>query len=140
MNIVKNPANNVAGVFSAIGPQPPFATTLTQAPNDWTLSLTVTGGGIDTPESLAVDSQGDVWVTDRSGIVSAVNPQGTPLSSSGFGAANAVEAFGLTIDPNDNVWSTLGEYGSHSGTKGSLEQFAGISSGANLGDDDDLHG
>ena len=46
MNIVKNPGNNVAGVFSAIGPQPPFATTLTQAPNDWTLSLTVTGGGM----------------------------------------------------------------------------------------------
>ena len=62
MNIVKNPANNVAGVFSAIGPQPPFATTLTQAPNDWTLSLTVTGGGMltgstgiadESPEALA---------------------------------------------------------------------------------------
>jgi streptogramin lyase len=133
VNIVKNPANNVAGVFSAIGPQPPFASTLTKAPNDWTLSLTVTGGGINTPESLAVDSQGDVWVTDRSGIVSAVNPQGTPLSPSGFGSPNAVESFGLTIDSNDNVWSTLGEYGSHNGTKGSIEEFAGISSGASLG-------
>src|ERR1700744_3690744 len=46
MNIVKNPGNNVAGVFSGFGPQPPFATTLTQAPNDWTLSLTVSGGGM----------------------------------------------------------------------------------------------
>ncbi|HXS11608.1 MAG TPA: hypothetical protein VN734_02830 [Acidobacteriaceae bacterium] len=133
MNIVKNPANNVAGVFSAIGPQPPFATTLTQAPNDWTLSLTVTGGGINTPESLAVDSQGNVWATDRSGILGAVNPQGTPLSPSGFGSANATEAFGLTIDPNDNVWTTLGEYGSHNGTKGSIEEFAGVSSGSTLG-------
>jgi hypothetical protein len=133
VNIVKNPANNVAGVFAAIGPQPPFATTLTKAPNDWTLSLTVTGGGINTPESLAVDGQGNVWVADRSGIVSAVNAQGTPLTPAGFGSPNAVESFGLTIDPSDNVWTTLGEYGSHSGTKGSIEQFAGASSGSALG-------
>src|SRR6201995_1061442 len=69
MNIVKNPGNNVGGVFSAIGPQPPFATTLTQAPNDWTLSLTVPGGGMfasptgsppdESPESVAIDSQGN---------------------------------------------------------------------------------
>jgi hypothetical protein len=133
VNIVKNPANNVAGVFSAIGPQPPFASTLTKAPNDWTLSLTVTGGGINTPESLAVDSQGDVWVTDHSGIVSAFSPQGTPLSASGFGSANAVEAFGLTIDANDNVWVTLAEYATHNGTKGSIEKLSGVSSGSSLG-------
>ena len=57
MNIVKNPANNVAGVFAAIGPQPPFATTLTKAPNDWTLSLTVTGGGIRT----GADESPEAW-------------------------------------------------------------------------------
>ena len=144
MNIVKNPANNVAGVFSAIGPQPPFATTLTQAPNDWTLSLTVTGGGMmtagpgdtppdESPEALGIDSQGNVWVGDHSGILSAFSPQGTPLSSAGFGSANASEAYGLTIDPNDNVWMTLGEYGYHNGSKGSLEEFSGVSSGGALG-------
>ena len=133
IDIVKNPANNVAGVWGAIGPQPPFGTTLTQAPNDWTLSLSVTGGGINTPESLAVDGQGNVWVANRSGIISAVNPQGTPLSSAGYGQAIATEAFGLTIDPNDNIWITLGEYQSHNGTKGSIEEFAGVSSGAALG-------
>ncbi len=144
MNIVKNPANNVAGVFSAIGPQPPFATTLTQAPNDWTLSLTVTGGGMmtagpggtppdESPEALGIDSQGNVWVGDHTGVLSGFSPQGTPLSSAGFGSANASEAYGLTIDPNDNIWMTLGEYGYHNGSKGSLEKFSGVSSGGTLG-------
>jgi hypothetical protein len=142
INIVKNPANNVGGVFSAIGPQPPFATTMTAAPNDWTLSLTVTGGGMtpassttldESPEALAVDGQGNVWVGDHSGVLSAFSPQGTPISSTGFGSANAGEAFGLTIDQNDNVWLTLAEYGNHNGTKGSLEEFAGASSGSALG-------
>ena len=133
INIVKNPANNVGGVFLAIGPQPPFATTLTAAPNDWTLSLTVTGAGLSLPEGLAVDSQGNVWATNRSGIVSAVNPQGTPLSSTGFGSANAGDAFDLTIDPNDNIWTTLDQYAQHGNTVGSIEEFSGISSGAALG-------
>ncbi len=146
VNIVKNPANNVGGVFSAIGPQPPFATTLTKAPHDWTLSLTVTGCGMmvggtvacntvpdESPEALAVDSQGNIWVGDHSGVVSAFSPQGTALSSTGFGSANAGEAYGLAIDGNDNVWLTLAEYASHSGTKGSIEQLAGVSSGGALG-------
>ncbi|HEX5284927.1 MAG TPA: hypothetical protein VFW30_12470 [Bryocella sp.] len=133
MNIVKNPGNNVSGVFSAIGPQPPFATTLSQPPHDWTLSLTVTGGGVNTPEGLGVDSQGNVWVSNHSGIVSAFNPQGTVLSASGFGFANATEAYGLAIDPADNVWITVGETPSHSGTKGSVEKFSGASSGGTLG-------
>jgi len=142
INIVKNPGNNVAGVFSAIGPQPPFATTLTQAPNDWTLSLTVTGGGMvtgtgtildESPETVGIDSQGNVWVGDHGGVLSGFSPQGTPLSANGFGSGNAGEAFGLAIDPNDNVWLTLGEAGSHNSTKGSLEKFTGVSSGPGLG-------
>ncbi len=133
IDVVKNPGNNVSGVFGAIGPQPPFATTLTAAPNDWTLSLTVTGGGIAVPEGLAVDSQGNVWVLNHSGILSAYNPQGTPLSASGFGQAVASEAYGVAIDPNDNPWVTLAEYPVHSPTRGSLERFWGVSSGQTLG-------
>ena len=133
INIVKNPGNNVAGVFTAIGPQPPFATTLAAAPNDWTLSLTVTGGGLNTPDDLGVDSQGNVWVEDHSGILSGFNPQGTPLSSTGFGAANAGDAYGMTIDANDNIWITMSSYGTHNGTHGAIEEFSGVSSGGTLG-------
>ena len=136
MNIVKNPANNVGGVFAAIGPQPPFATSLTKAPNDWTLSLTVTGGAITSPESLAADSQGNIWVASNNvngALVSAVNPQGTPLSGSGFGStANLAQEFGLAVDFNDNVWVTDGQNPSH-GTKGSVVRLSGVSSGGTLG-------
>lgn len=135
MDIVKNPGNNVAGVYSAIGATPPFATTLTQAPNDWTLSLTVTGGSISSPESLAIDSQGNVWVADYNGLVSAFNPQGTPLSASGYGNSSILgEDFGLTIDPSDNVWVTVEEIPQHgNGTRGSVVRFDGVSSGSSLG-------
>jgi len=141
INIVKNPGNNVAGVFSAIGPQPPFATTLTQAPSDWTLSLTVTGGGMhaanlgagiqdESPKALAIDSQGNVWVGDNTGVLSGFSPQGTPFSATGYGAEIAGEAYGLTIDSSDNIWLTLAEAGSHNSSKGSIEKFGGVSSGS----------
>lgn len=134
MDIVKNPGNNVAGVWQAIGATPPFATTLTQAPNDWTLSLTVTGGGVASPESLAVDSQGNVWVADYNGLLSAFGPQGAPLSATGYGNGVLAEDFGLTIDPSDNVWVTVEENPYHSnGTRGSVVRFAGVSSGSSLG-------
>ena len=132
INIVKNPGNNVAGVFSAIGPQPPFATTLTSAPNDWTLSLTVTGGGISVPRPLGIDSQGNVWVADYNGALSAFNPQGTPMSGSPFGVGVLFECFGLTIDPSDNIWVTVEEAPSHGGTVGSVSRFTGVSSGQPL--------
>ncbi len=133
IDIVKNPANNVAGVFGAIGPQPPFATTLSAAPNDWTLSLTVTGGAIASPEGIALDGQGNVWAINHSGVVSAFSAQGTPLSASGFGSANATEGYGIAIDPSDNPWVTLAEYPFHSSTRGSLERLWGVSSGQTLG-------
>ena len=133
INIVKHPGNNVAGVFSAIGPQPPFATTLTQAPNDWTLSLTVTGGGISAPRPLGIDSQGNVWVADYNGGLSAFNPQGTPLSGSPFGVGVTSESFGLAIDPTDNIWVTVEQAPGHGQTEGSVVRFVGVSSGGTLG-------
>lgn len=141
MNIVKNPANNVAGVFGAIGSTPPFGTTLTQAPNDWTLSLTVSGGGLATPTSLAVDSQGNVWAANyngspvnNTGYISAFNPQGTPLNATGFPVTGIAEDYGLAIDPSDNVWFTVEENPRHgNSTRGSVVRLAGVSSGGSLG-------
>jgi hypothetical protein len=142
MNIVKNPGNNVAGVWQTIGSTPPFATTLTSAPNDWTLSLTVTGGGLSSPESVAVDGQGNVWVADFNGslqqpgnigYVSAFNPQGTPLSASGLASSVLGEDFGLAIDPSDNVWVTVEENPFHGNTRGSVVRLLGVSSGGSIG-------
>jgi sugar lactone lactonase YvrE len=136
INIVRNPGANVAGVWQAMGPQPPFATTLTNAPNDWTLSLTVTGGGLSNPKPLAIDSQGNVWAADYNGLLSAFGPQGTPLSASGYGSGTLGSDYGLTIDPSDNIWVTVEQAPEHFGsstTFGSVVEFAGVSSGSTLG-------
>ena len=100
LNITHHPGQNVAAVYAAIPATPPFATTpLTQSPNDWTMSLTVTGGGLFMPTALGIDSHNNVWVANEAGPLSAFNAQGTPLSATGFGAGVIAEVYGLASTP-----------------------------------------
>ena len=125
LNITHHPGQNVAAVYAAIPttPAPPFATTLTKSPNDWTMSLTITGGGLFMPTALGVDSQGNVWVANQNSPLSAFSPQGTPLSSTGFGSGQISQVYGLAIDPSNNIWVT--NFNGNTGY-GSVTKFYGI--------------
>jgi hypothetical protein len=133
LNIVKHPGQNVAAVFGAIGTDVPFATTLTASPNDWTMSLTITGGGLSSPTALGLDSQGNVWVANFFGPLSAFNPQGTPYSATGFGGTGGTEitqVYDLVVDPSDNVWVVnQNGYQGPAGGNGSVTKFYGVNSG-----------
>jgi hypothetical protein len=144
LDIVRNPGNNVAQIFESAGTQPPFATTLITAPNDWTMSMTVTGGGLALPTALSVDTAGNVWVADYEnftppsgvvqGAVSSFTPQGTPKSpASGFTTVSLNEVYGLTVDSDNNVWATDQETVPHGTTRGSVALFFGIDSNQTLG-------
>lgn len=133
LNIVKNPGQNVAAVYATVPTTaPPFATTLIQAPNDWTMSLNVTGGGIAIPKALALDSLGNVWVANQAGPLSAFNPQGTPLSATGFGGTFSTEIAqvdSIAVDTSDNIWVTnYNGYQGGSGGYGTVTEFYGASS------------
>ena len=130
LNIVKHPANNVGAVFNCIAPAPPYATSLASAPNDWTMSLKVTGGGLDQPTGVGLDGSGNVWVTnlgdpDPAGVV-AFSPQGTAFPGSPFGAGVQTDAYGLAIDRNGDVWVPSAGNVQTSGI-GSVAKFGGAS-------------
>ncbi len=134
LDITHNPGQNVAAIFAAIPTTPPFPTTLIASPNDWTMSLTVTGSGLNSPTALGIDSQNNIWVANEDGPLSAFNPQGTPLSTTGYGIMNGVpniaQVYGLAIDPSNNIWVTNanGGYGN-----GSVTEFFGVNNPATLG-------
>lgn len=130
LDIVKFPGNNPGGVYNLISPTPPFATAYTQAPNDWTMSLTVTGGGLNAPTSLAIDASGNVWVAGYYGLLSAFTPQGTPLSATGFGSGILSESYGIAVDISGNVWVSNQELPGHSPGHGSIVKFLGANSGS----------
>jgi hypothetical protein len=129
LNIVRNPGNNLAAVYNAAGAFPPFPTTLAgRAPNDWTMSLTITGGGLNAPTAIAIDTVGDVWAADTPGLLSGFSSQGTPFSSTGFGSGVLSNSYGLTIDNNNFVWVASRDTPVHPGTSGSVSKFNGFGS------------
>jgi len=131
LSIVQNPGDpNIVGpVFNLINTQAPFTTTLSSAPSDWTMTLTISNGGLSTPTALSVDHSGNVWVASYNGFLSAYNPQGAPFNSSPFGSGTIAECFGLAIDASGNIWVSNYETPLHSGPKGSVTEFLGAASG-----------
>jgi streptogramin lyase len=130
LDIVKNPGKNVSGVYNVISPIPPFASTLTQAPNDWSMSLNASGGGLNMPTALAIDQSNNVWVTGQAGPLAEFNPQGTPLSGSGYGygTGEITQANSVVVDTVGDIW--IADYNSPYNGAGALTKFMGSTSGS----------
>ena len=126
LQIVRNPASNVAAVFNAGTAQGPFQPTLTTPPNDWTMTISYIGGGLYAPTALGVDSTGSVWAANYfGGFASKLSASGVPASASGFSDPHLYESYGLAIDAQDSVWITVEETsGSINSGDGSVTKFS----------------
>lgn len=130
LDIVKNPGHNVQAVWNTIPATPPFPTTLTQAPNDWTMTATIPlvqtsyqGYQLTGPTQVDIDATGTVWVAGFYGILNGVTPQGALLSTAGFGVGALNESYGLAIDTSGYLWVSNEESSPHA--YGSVSKFQG---------------
>jgi len=105
-NILRYPANNVAAIYQVSSGKSVFSPALTAPPPDWMLFTTWTGGGINTPTSIAIDASGNLWVADYPGVVSAWTPGGEALAVSGFTGGGLDESWGLAVAPSGSLWVT----------------------------------
>ena len=79
------------------------------APNDFTLAITYTGGGLDgtgvAPLGVAIDASGDVWVPNFSATnLSEFNSNGVPKTGSPFQAAGLDNPTSVAIDTYGSAW------------------------------------
>jgi hypothetical protein len=106
---------------------PPFLPILTAAPNDWSIALSFTGGGLggsrqSSPQSssMAIDASGNVWianqrissVTELSNLGAPLSPftTGTTLASGGgFKGSGLNQPQRIAIDPEGNAWTLNGD-------------------------------
>ena len=58
MNIAHNPGANVTALYGLASGTPPFVPGLSAAPNDWTLAIQLSGGGLSAPAGIAIDRYG----------------------------------------------------------------------------------
>jgi len=112
-------ARQDASGIAALAPSAPvYSPALTAAPNDWTLALTFSGGGLSAPAGVAIDAAGNVWVADNTsaGAVSELSPTGAALSpAAGYTGNGLVGPLGLAIDSGGQVW--VANWGQGSGAQ-----------------------
>ena len=104
LNIVRSPGNHVSQIFTLAAASTAFSPALTSAPSDWTLYINFTGGGMNQPATLGVDSTGAVWVANYPGVASKFSPIGQPVFPNGITGSGLYENYGLAIDAQNNVW------------------------------------
>ncbi len=127
LHIVSNPGANVLQVYKASSSAGPFQPALGSAPNDWTMSITYGGGGLNQPELLAIDGAGSVWVANYFGAaVSKFSATGVPAAVEGFPGAGLRQSFGVAIDPLGNAWvsNETSVTAANNAHAGSLSEFA----------------
>jgi hypothetical protein len=106
INIAHNPAANVAALYALPTGTPPFAPTLTSVPNDFTIALNFSGGGIATPSAIAIDSIGDAWIANNGSTASVteLSPLGVALHGSPFTVGGLQSPSAIAVDLSGNVW------------------------------------
>jgi len=134
-NLFSSPSSG-APLFSLLSgvANPPFGPVLTDAPNDWSIALSFTGGGLGgisqaSPQSsaMAIDTAGNVWVANtRISSVTELSNLGAPISpfttgrtlasAGGFKGGGLNHPKRIAIDQQGNAWtlngdSSLSEFG-----------------------------
>jgi len=106
LGIAASPAFSVYYLYDLLPSDVPFNPTLPSAPNDWTVSLTLTGNGINGPHSIAIDAAGNAWVSNPgNSSVTKFSPTGAALSGpSAFTAGGLFGPQGIAIDLSGNAW------------------------------------
>jgi hypothetical protein len=121
INIAHNPGANVATLWGLSTPTAPFQSSLGSAPNDWTIAIGYTGGGLNEPLGVAVDGLGNVWIAEYLGLPIS-GPFGTGYTGSvievdaktggfdspsgGYTSGGTDNPLALAIDTASNVWVT----------------------------------
>jgi len=103
-DLVRSPASNVATLYTLSKASSAYTPALTAAPTDWTLFIIYSGGGLNNPSGLGVDSTGSVWVANYFNYASKFSPTGAPVFANGITGFGLNNSYGLAIDSTDNAW------------------------------------
>lgn len=104
MNLAQHPGNNVAALYALSSASTAYAPELPAAPPDWTLSATYTGGGMDAPSALSIDSKGNIWVANYFAVASLFSNTGQPLFPGGITGNSLLDSYGGAVDASDTMW------------------------------------
>ncbi len=120
--LAQYPGTDIVDVMGLVTPQSPFQPILKIAPNDWTLGIQYSGGGISYPGSVLIDQLGNVWVLSAplyGGSISKLSPVGKPISPTPQGFDTDAELGPAALDSSGNLW--MASNSTELGTSGIIE-------------------
>ena len=106
INIAHNPGANVATLWKLAAANTTFGSILPAQPNDFTIGINFTGGGINGPYAAAIDAEGSAWFANLgNNTVSKLSPAGVALSPKlGYTNGTPIGPVGIAIDLSGNPW------------------------------------
>lgn len=107
INIAHNPGSHIGSLMGLPTAQAPFSPSLSSNPNDFSVGIEFSGGGLNDPSGIAIDGSGYVWISDHggAGTVTELSPAGVAISGSGGYVVTAQSQFnGIALDPSGNIW------------------------------------
>jgi hypothetical protein len=126
LNLVRNPGSNVAALYTQSAASTAFAPALTKAPSDWTMFLNYTGGGMNSPAGVGVDSTGNIWVASYFSAASKFSPTGTPVFPA-ITSGGLSQSYTVAVDAQNSVWIP-NESSTATGVNGGLGSVTVLSS------------
>jgi sugar lactone lactonase YvrE len=105
INIAHNPGSNLNSDLYNLPNASPYTPTLGRQPNDFTLAISYSGGGLNGPQGIAIDGSGNVWVTnDGVASVTKLSSLGAVATGSPFTGGGISTPYGIAIDGSGNAW------------------------------------
>jgi hypothetical protein len=124
LSIANNPGTNVSSLYTLSGTSTVYSPVLTAAPADWTMFATYSGGGMNDPSGLGIDSLGNVWVANYFNVVSYFTNTGTPIFTNGLPGNQLEESYGAAVDYANDIWiDDEQSVGGFNGDAGSVDVF-----------------
>jgi hypothetical protein len=114
INIAHNPGANIATLYGLQTGSASFQPMLSATPNDFTIAVSYTGGGLSGTGGIAIDASGNVWIgnTTLQGTATSISkfsPTGAALSpSAGFTGGGLAAPQAIAIDASGNIWVASG--------------------------------
>ena len=130
VKLARNPTANVAALYTVAGMSTAYSPSLKTQPTDWSMFISYSGGGMNLPTGMGIDSLGNVWVANYFYVASKFSPQGVPLFANGITGYGLNNSYGLAVDLSDNAWIPNEQPFQPTGVFGSLTELS--SSGMSL--------
>lgn len=95
-----------ANIYNQGGSAQPFLPALTATPTDLSVGINYSGGGMNSPSSLVIDGNGNVWVANQTpSTLTLLTNMGVAVSGlNGYGGGGLNNPYSLAVDTSNNIW------------------------------------